>query len=87
MKNKILRMRGQQYTRFTYSQENKKNTQDQIRNERNLKPRCTSNYCLKAKTRQCSEVAEDCRKKLFEHFWSKMTWDQKFIFPVTFKRM
>lgn len=72
-KNKKLRMRGQQYVGFKYSQENKKSNQNHIRSERKLRLRCRSNYCLKAKTRQCSEVPEEVRQRVFEHFWSKMT--------------
>ena len=80
IKNKNLRMRGQRYTGFKYNSESKKSTQDQLRHERKLKPRCNSNYCLKAKTRQCSEIPEEFRKKVFEEFWSKMTWDQRKVY-------
>lgn len=79
-KNKKLRMRGEQYIGFKYNKESKKSSQDQVRSGRKLKPRCSSSYCLKAKNRQCSEVTEDTRVKIFEDFWSKMTWDQRKIY-------
>lgn len=43
-------------------------------------PRCTSRLCEKSKIRNCSKMTDDERKLLFNHFWSKMSWDQRKVY-------
>lgn len=79
--NKKLRMEGKQY--LGYTRRNGTVHHNTIRESRKLGPTCQSRNCARSKKRFCSDFSEIHRKKLFDHFWSETSWDQKKIFVAS----
>ncbi|KAK5643905.1 hypothetical protein RI129_007750 [Pyrocoelia pectoralis] len=80
-KNKRLRMQGKAYLGFTKNK-GEKIKQNMPRKERNFKKTCGSKQCKNCKVRYCREFTEDCRKEIFNKFWS-MDWNQRKVFVAS----
>lgn len=50
------------------------------REERKIKPTCTSIVCRKSQKRNCSKFTEEIRKNMFDKFWKEMDWSQRKVF-------
>lgn len=79
IKNKRLREEGKAYVGWSRNK-GQKHKRGADREARQMGPRCTSRLCEKSKIRNCSKMTDDERKLLFNHFWSKMSWDQRKVY-------
>ncbi|CAG4958826.1 unnamed protein product [Parnassius apollo] len=75
---KRLRMEGKEYV--GYKRPKGEKVQSQIRNQRVLGPKCSSDFCRNSKLRCCDEVGDDDREKIFRQFWSNMDWHQRKVY-------
>lgn len=74
------RMRGQEYSSIK-RKKNEGNVGTETRKPRTLQPRCHSETCAKKFGKQCNEITEAERKKIFEAFWC-LTWEEKKAFVI-----
>lgn len=76
-RNKVqkLREQGKRYVSKT-RKKNEKNGETE-KAGRKLGPRCNSVVCQKSTKRYCSDITEEIRNNIFNHFWSVLHWDQR----------
>lgn len=46
-------------------------------------PPCQSQFCQKAKNRNCPSVTEEERSSVFQQFWQMKTWDERRLYVRT----
>ena len=72
-------MKGEEY--ISYRRKTKGSTkqiiQDVLKESRKMAPTCTLPLCQRWASRLCGQVDENERKRNFEEFWLKMSWDTK----------
>lgn len=79
IKNKKLRMLGQEYLGYT-KPSNRKMRQDKIRPARQLGDRCNSQFCKKSNVRNCEKFNDEIRMEIHNCFWKQMNWDQRKVY-------
>lgn len=78
-KNKILRMKGEQYSGLKKDASGRYK-QTNPRKPREMGPNCKSKRCEKSKKRQCASFSEEDRIQIFSAFWKKMDWAQRKVY-------
>lgn len=81
LKNKKLRMLGEEYLGYT-KPKNRKLIQDKVRPARKLGDRCNSQLCKKSKVRNCEKFNDEKRQEIHNSFWKNMNWDQRKVYIV-----
>lgn len=76
-RNKLKKAREEGKAYFSISRKKNETTLLTERNERKLKPRCTSEKCAASKVKKCNEILEKIREKIFISFWKDLNWDQR----------
>ncbi|XP_034826500.1 uncharacterized protein [Maniola hyperantus] len=79
IKNKKLRMLGQEYLGYTKPKD-RKLMQNKIRPARQLGERCVSQFCRKSKIRNCEKFNDEKRQEIHNMFWKSMNWDQRKVY-------
>ncbi|CAK1593378.1 unnamed protein product [Parnassius mnemosyne] len=79
IKNKKLRMLGQEYLGYS-KPKNGKLKQDRVRTARQLGDRCYSQFCRKSKVRNCEKFDHERRYEIHNSFWKNMNWDQRKVY-------
>ena len=67
------RLRGVSYT----------NKKGQIKEAKQMGPRCTSGYCKKSSLRDCEAISAEQREWIFKQFWSMNTWSERRLYITT----
>lgn len=78
LRNKTLRMLGQEYVGFRKTGD-EKFSQDSIKPARQLGQPCNSSKCLRSKVFHCDKFTETVRLNIFNEFW-KLAWIAKKMF-------
>lgn len=81
-KNEAKRLRSEGEAYLGYRRADKKVYHDAPRSAWKLGAPCSSVECIRRKNRQCSEITQDQRKKIFTVFWKQTNWDQRKTFVV-----
>ncbi|XP_022829230.1 uncharacterized protein LOC111358350 [Spodoptera litura] len=81
LKNKKLRMLGEEYLGYTKPKD-RKLKQDKIRPARKLGDRCNSQFCRKSKVRNCERFENERRQEIHTNFWKNLNWDQRKVYVV-----
>lgn len=79
VKNKIRREKGQSYLGRIKLTDNNKWSYEKPKEPRKMKERCTCQKKEKG-VMKCATISENDRKKLFDHFWAQLTWDEKRVY-------
>ncbi|KAJ4448821.1 hypothetical protein ANN_00212 [Periplaneta americana] len=77
--NKEKRMRGQDYAGIRKDEFGRKKL-IVPRQRRIMKSRCMCKHSFVNGKRNCSEVTEEQRKLMFDHFWNEMSWSDRKMF-------
>ena len=78
--SKKLRLQGKAYLGLKYDKENCVYKYNNVRPEKKIGPRCSSNKCKLSQVRQCNMIPEAEREGLFKRFWSEMDWGQRKVY-------
>ncbi|XP_049779219.1 uncharacterized protein LOC126176124 [Schistocerca cancellata] len=76
---KEKRMRGQDYLGMQKDEFGKKRP-TMSRSRREMKPRCTCKHSSLNRNRNCKDITEEQRQRIFNHFWQDMSWGERKIF-------
>ncbi|KAF6213463.1 hypothetical protein GE061_011182 [Apolygus lucorum] len=79
-KNKALRESGKPYVGWIKPAKDATSRRGCPRPERCIGPPCISPACEASQKRFCSSFSADQRERLFQKFWSDMTWDQRKVY-------